>query len=255
MGAVTHGERIVCITGGTSGIGAGLVAAFLEAGDCVYSCGRNPVKVERLLAAWPEAVAEGRLHLVRGDLTDEAFRVRWVASIAERSRRLDVLINNAGVILDSGTLEESLDHWRATLEVNLIAPFAMTQACAPLLESSSAPVVVNLSSACAQHPFASCTSTSYSVSKAGLDMLTRRLAMALGPRGIRVNGVAPGVVDSEMWEAVPDLMRETAERRHLLGRQAVMPRDVADAVLFLASPQARLVTGATLSVDAGYALG
>ncbi|EXJ15222.1 SDR family NAD(P)-dependent oxidoreductase [Imhoffiella purpurea] len=248
-------ERIVCVTGGTSGIGEGLVAAFLEAGDRVYSCGRDADKVDRLIANWPEAVAEGRLVVSRGDIADADFRAAWVDALSLDRGRLDVLVNNAGVILGSGTLEESLDHWRATLEVNLVAPFAMAQACAPLLESSQAPVIVNLSSACARHPFATCTSTSYSVSKAGLDMLTQRLAMALGPRGIRVNGVAPGVVESEMWGGATDLMRDLVERRHLLGRQPVTPADVAAAVLFLASSGARLVTGATLGVDAGYALG
>ena len=255
MDELGESARIVCVSGGTSGIGAGLVDAFLSAGDRVYTFGRTPEKLAGLRSRWADAVAEDALIALEGDVTDAEFRQRLVERLTSDAGRLDVLVNNAGVIRDTGTLEESLEHWRETLEVNLIAPFAMTQACAALLERSAAPVVINLSSACAQHPFASCTSTSYSVSKAGLDMLTRRLALALGPRGIRVNGIAPGVVESPMWQGATDLMREIAAGRHLLGGEMVTPADVADAVLFLASSRARCVTGATLSVDAGYALG
>ncbi|MTW20937.1 SDR family NAD(P)-dependent oxidoreductase [Allochromatium palmeri] len=247
--------RVVCISGGTSGIGAGLVATFLDAGDRVYTFGRQPTKVEDLRVRWPDAVAAGRLVALVGDVADAGFRRRLTERLEQDAGRLDVLVNNAGVIRDSGTLEESLEHWRETLEINLVAPFALVQVCAPLLEQAAAPVVINLSSACAQHPFTTCTSTSYSVAKAGLDMLTRRLALALGPRGIRVNGVAPGVVESEMWSGAADLMRATSERRHVLGQEPVTPADVAEAVLFLASPRARLVTGTTLNVDAGYTLG
>lgn len=252
--------RTVCLSGGTSGIGAGLVAGFLESGDRVYTFGRDPQKVERLIARWPAQVADGTLIALIGDVTSADFRAQLIAKIAERSGRLDVLVNNAGILRDSGNpeasnLEESLEAWRATLEVNLIAPFALTQMCAKLLERSAAPAVVNLSSVCARQPFATCTSTSYSVSKAGLDMLTRRLALALAPRGIRVNGVAPGVVASDMWNGATDLMAETVARRHLLGQRIVTPADVADAVLFLSSTRARLVTGETLAVAAGYTLG
>ena len=246
---------MICISGGTSGIGAGLVAGFLNSGDRVYTFGRDPAKLARLTARWQEQTSHGRLITFVGDVTNADFRARLVKTITHQSGRLDVLVNNAGVILASGDLEESVDAWRATLETNLIAPFAMTQACAELLERSAAPVVINLSSACAQHPFATCTSTSYSVSKAGLDMLTRRLALDLGARGIRVNGVAPGVVASEMWGEHADLMEETVKRRHILKQQVINPADVADAVLFLASSHARLITGATLNVDAGYTLG
>ncbi len=250
-----HAGRVVCISGGTSGIGAGLVAGFLESGAQVYTFGRDPTKLARLTDHWSDQTASGSLITLTGDVTDADFRATLIATIAAQSGRLDVLVNNAGVILSGGDLSESLADWRATLETNLIAPFALTQGVIDLLEHGAAPVVINLSSACAQHPFSTCTSTSYSVSKAGLDMLTQRLALALGSRGIRVNGVAPGVVESEMWGDATNLMVATVQRRHILKQQIVTPADVADAVLFLASSRARLITGAILKVDAGYTLG
>ena len=247
--------RLVCISGGTSGIGAALVTAFLKAGDRVLTFSRDPAKCQRLTRRWPDAVASGALRLFEGSVTDGAFLAHLAERIASDPGRLDVLVNNAGVILGSGTLEETPEQWRATLEVNLIAPFALTQSCARLLELAPSPVVINISSACAQHPFSTCTSTSYSVSKAGLDMLTQRLALALGPRGIRVNAIAPGVVDSEMWGGATELMQEITARRHALRQEIVAPADVAEAALFLASAKARLITGTTLKVDAGYTLG
>ncbi|MFB1485981.1 MULTISPECIES: SDR family NAD(P)-dependent oxidoreductase [unclassified Thiocapsa] len=248
-------QRIVCISGGTSGIGAGLVAAFIEAGDRVVTFGRDPDKVAALAQQWGHAVGCGSLRLLVGDVTHADFRDRLVAEIRDADGRLDVLVNNAGVILSQGDLEETVEAWRATLEVNLIAPFALTQVFLGLLEQSAAPVVINMSSACAQHPFETCTSTSYSASKAGLEMLTKRLAMALGARGIRVNAVAPGVVESPMWGGATDLIASTVKRRHRLRQDAVEPSDVARAVVFLASEDARRITGACLNVDAGYALG
>ena len=247
--------RIVCISGGTSGIGAGLVAAFIEAGDRVVTFGRDPEKVAALAQRWGQALDCGNLRLLVGDVTHADFRKRLFSKIRDADGRLDVLVNNAGVILSQGDIEETVDAWRTTLEVNLIAPFALTQGFLGLLEQSAAPVVINMSSACAQHPFETCTSTSYSASKAGLEMLTQRLAMALGARGIRVNAVAPGVVESPMWGGAIDLIDSTVKRRHRLRQEAVEPSDVARAVLFLASDDARRITGACLNVDAGYALG
>jgi NAD(P)-dependent dehydrogenase (short-subunit alcohol dehydrogenase family) len=247
--------RTVCISGGTSGIGAALVAAFLGAGDRVYTFGRRQERLDALCARHPEAASSGALVAMAGDATDEALRAGLVARLERECGRLDLLVNNAGIIRGFGYLEESVDDWRETLETNLIAPFALTQACAPLLRLSAAPAVVNISSACAQHPFATCGSTSYSASKAGLDMLTRRLAYGLAADGIRVNAVAPGVVPSEMWGGQSGPMDETVRRRHVLGRLPVTPQDVARAVLFLASAEARLITGTVLNVDAGYTLG
>lgn len=254
-GTESPGPRVVCISGGTSGIGAALVAAFLAAGDHVYTFSRRSSHIDALAAVHPDALGSGQLVALIGDVTDPGFRESLVRRIATDHGRLDCLVNNAGTIRGSGYLEESLDAWRETLEVNLIAPYALTRDSAPLLEQAPDPCVVNISSACAQHPFASCTSTSYSVSKAGLDMLTRRLAYGLGPKGIRVNAVAPGVVPSEMWGDASDLIEETVRHRHVLKQQVVSPEDVAAAVLFLASRQAARVTGTILKVDAGYTLG
>jgi 3-oxoacyl-[acyl-carrier protein] reductase len=248
-------SRVVCISGGTSGIGAGLVAAFLETGDRVVTFGRDPAKVAALGEQWVEATESGRLRVLAGDVTDATFREGLVTEIRQMDRRLDVLVNNAGVILSQGDIEETVDAWQQTLEVNLIAPFALTKDCVELLASSPTAAVINITSVCAQHPFATCTSGSYSASKAGLDMLTRRLAMALAPRGIRVNGIAPGVVESPMWGGAGDLIEATVARRHILGQKTLEPKDVAQAALFLASEAASHITGALLNVDAGYTLG
>jgi NAD(P)-dependent dehydrogenase (short-subunit alcohol dehydrogenase family) len=246
--------RVICISGGTSGIGAGLVAAFLAAGDRVYTFGRRAQRVAQLAAGQEDA--PGVLTALTGDVTDAEFRTALAGRIDAECGRLDVLVNNAGTIRGSGCLEETVEDWRATLETNLIAPFALTQSCAPLLANSANPSVINISSACAQHPFATCTSTSYSVSKAGLDMLTLRLAYGLGPQGIRVNAVAPGVVPSEMWGAdAGALIERTIAQRHVLQQRPVSPEDVARAVLYLASDEASTVTGTILKVDAGYTLG
>jgi NAD(P)-dependent dehydrogenase (short-subunit alcohol dehydrogenase family) len=246
--------RVVLVTGGTSGIGAGLVASFLAAGDRVYTFGRRAERVHQLQG--DHAGARDSLVVLAGDITDGTFREALVERIGADCGHLDVLVNNAGIIRGHGDLEETVEDWRATLETNLIAPFALIRSCEPLLRRAADPCVINMSSACAQHPYATCSSTSYSVSKSGLDMLTLRLARGLGPLGIRVNGVAPGVVPSEMWGAdAQDLIQSTIERRHLLQHRPVTAEDVARAVLFLASDGARTITGTILKVDAGYTLG
>ena len=168
IGGPGAATRVVCISGGTSGIGAALVAAFLDLGDRVYSCGRDAGRVDRLRLRHADAVAAGNLVVMVGDVTDEGMRAALAARIDAESGRLDCLVNNAGIIRGGGCLEETVADWHATLETNLIAPFALTQVCAPLLRAGPAPVVINISSACAQHPFATCGSTAYSVSKAGL---------------------------------------------------------------------------------------
>jgi NAD(P)-dependent dehydrogenase (short-subunit alcohol dehydrogenase family) len=253
-GGGCNSGRVVLVTGGTSGIGAGLVAAFLAAGDRVYTCGRRAERVQGLLTA--HGCAPDTLVALVGDVTDQGFRQVLVDRIGADLGRLDVLVNNAGIILGHGDLEETPEDWHATLETNLVAPFALIKACEPLLLRSRDPCVVNMSSACAQQPHATCTSTSYSVSKAGLEMLTLRLARGLGRLGIRVNAVAPGVVPSEMWgPGADELIRATIERRHVLQHRPVTVEDVAQAVLFLASAEARTITGTILKVDAGYTLG
>ncbi|NCA70039.1 MAG: SDR family oxidoreductase [Sphingobacteriia bacterium] len=247
--------RHVCISGGTSGIGSALVDAFLGQGDRVLTFGRDPGRVASLIERHGTAIDSGALRVLVGDVSDAAFRAHLVESLHADGGRLDVLVNNAAVILSQGDLEETVEDWRHTLEVNLIAPFALIQACIHLLSRGTDPVVINLSSACGQAAFETCTSGSYSASKAGLDLMTRRLAMTLGPRGIRVNGVAPGVVESPMWGGDRELIETTARRRHRLRQSAIEPAAIADAVLFLASAQARHITGSRLNVDAGYTLG
>ena len=247
--------RVVCVSGGTSGIGAALVSALLAAGDRVYTFGRRREPVDALVSCHLEEAGSGRLVALAGDATDPGFRAGLAARLEAECGRLDVLVNNAGIIRGFGYLEETVEDWRETLETNLIAPYALTQVCAPLLRLGRSPAVVNIGSACGQHPFASCGSTSYTASKAGLHLLTQRLAYGLAPEGIRVNAVSPGVVPSRMWEDHAGPMQETVRQRHVLGQRPVSPQAVAQAVLFLVSAEAGSITGSILNVDAGYALG
>lgn len=254
--AIETGQgRMVCISGGASGIGTGLVAAFLAAGDRVCTFGRSPEKLDLLRKRWPAAIAREQLMLLTGDVTDSPFRDQLLRLITELGGRLDVLVNNAGIIRASSGLEESPEDWRLTLETNLIAPYALLQACLPLLSRSLSPAVINISSICAQHPFDTCTSMAYSASKAGLDLMTRRLALALAPRGIRVNGIAPGVVNTDIWGEETELMSATVAQRHVLHHRAISVEEIAAAALFLVSAEAGSITGTILNVDAGYALG
>ncbi len=247
--------RMVCISGGASGIGTGLVAAFLAAGDRVCTFGRSPEKLDLLRNRWPAAIARGQLILLTGDVTDATFRDQLIRLIRERGERLDILVNNAGIIRASSGLEESPEDWRLTLETNLIAPYALIQASLPLMSKSPSPAIINISSVCAQQPFDTCTSMAYSASKAGLDVMTRRLALALAPRGIRVNGLAPGVVVTDIWGEETELIAATVAKRHVLHHRAIKVEEIAAAALFLVSAEAGSITGSILNVDAGYTLG
>jgi NAD(P)-dependent dehydrogenase (short-subunit alcohol dehydrogenase family) len=237
------GGAAVLVTGGTSGIGHAVAAAFHDAGAIVTVTGTRPSAAEYDLDL--SSFAYRRL-----DLGDDAA----IAELAGSLERLDVLVNNAGSNLPGGRDEWDPEVFAEGIATNLTGPFRLSQACRGLLEASGhdgGAAVVNTGSLTSF--FGTAMVPAYGAAKAGVVQLTKSLAMAWAPLGIRVNAVAPGVIETGMTApmlAFDELTRPLLERTPM-GRFGV-PQDVAPAVLFLASPAARYVTGHTLVVDGGF---
>ena len=240
--------QVVLITGGGSGIGAGIALRFAEAGAEVAvsyfssETGANQV-VHAIQAQDRNAFA------VRADVRSRADVERLVEKTVEELGALDVLINNAGVDPPASLLEMTDEQWNEVVDTNLRGVFLCTQlGAAQMIRQGSAGSIVNIASIEAQNPAA--MHSHYNATKAGVVMHTRAAARELGENRIRVNAVSPGLIWEEgLEEAWPDgVSRYLAAAP--LGRLG-QPDDVADACLFLASPAARWITGAHLVVDGG----
>jgi len=240
------GPRVVLITGGSRGLGAGLVQSFLDAGDIVATCSRSATDNTRAWSADPE-VSE-RFHHAEFDLGDAKAAEQFVRDVVERFRAIDVLVNNAGVARD-GVLglvrDEDVDE---VIDLNLKATIHITRAVSRRMLLQSSGRIINISSIVGLSGYRGLSV--YSATKAGLDGFTRALARELGSRGITVNSVAPGYLRTEMSHGLDEAQLGQIARRTPAGRLGE-PEDVAGAIRFLASPEAGFVTGQVLVVDGG----
>jgi NAD(P)-dependent dehydrogenase (short-subunit alcohol dehydrogenase family) len=243
--------KIAVVTGASSGIGRATAAAMARHGARVALVGRQMEALrelaDRIAASGGEAIA------LTGNLRREEDRKRIVSETVAHFGALDILVNAAGTIA-YGTIENtSLSDWRAMLEINLEAVFALMQLALPHLEKSKGNIV-NVSSVTGIRAFPGVLT--YCVSKAGVEQLTRCAALELAPKGVRVNAVDPGVVVSNlhrrggMGEEKYQAFLEHSKTTHPLGRVG-QPEDVANIIVFLASDQAGWITGASVSVDGG----
>lgn len=239
-------NTVVLITGGGTGIGRGIALAFREAGAEVVVVGRREEPLKSL-AAEDEGIA-----YTTADVTDSAQVRAAVEFTVERFGRLDVLVNNAGVFAGKALVETSDAEIAQVLAVNVGGVLATTREALPELTKTRGSIV-NLSSVVATG--VSAGMAVYSASKAAVEHLTRVLAVEVGPTGVRVNAVAPGLTRSEM--AAP-LIEDEGTYAALVGQTPLgrlgEPDDVAQAVVFLASDRARWVTGQILAASGGLML-
>lgn len=237
--------KVAIVTGSSSGIGKAVATALAQVGAAVVVNSATSVAAGKEVAdSLPQAI------YVQGDISGEEACHELVTAALSNFGRLDILVNNAGTtnVIRHSDLDAATDEiWRRIFEVNVLGTWHMTRAAVPALREGGDGSVVNITSVAGIRPAGS--SIPYAVSKAGLNHLTLLLAKVLGPE-IRVNAVAPGLVDTP-WTADWDAIRETVKAQAPL-RRVAQPEDIADAVLGLIA--AKAATGQVLTVDAGMAL-
>jgi 3-oxoacyl-[acyl-carrier protein] reductase len=240
--------KVALITGASRGIGRAIAVDFARDGADVALIGRDTAALAETAGACAAARVGAVAEVYQGDVTDRAAIERIVDATIERFGRLDSAVANAGQSVDALLLRlkpETLDH---LLHVNLKSAFYLCGAVArPMMKQRSGSIVL-MSSIVAMTGNAG--QAAYAASKAGLIGLCKSLAKELGSRNIRVNAVAPGLIETTMTEKMPDAAREFLIKQAALGR-AGKPEDVSGVVAFLCSDAAGYITGQTLVVDGG----
>jgi NAD(P)-dependent dehydrogenase (short-subunit alcohol dehydrogenase family) len=245
-----HG-KVFIVTGASSGIGKATALMAVERGAKVSFVARKEDKLKTLTSNLEPAVVE----LIAADVTKEDNRKRIVEQTLDRFGAIDVLVNAAGIIAN-GTIENTtLEQWDTLLDINLRSVFRLTQLALPSIIERKGNII-NVSSVTGIRAFPNVLA--YCVSKAGVDQLTHCAALELGPKGVRINAVNPGVVvtnlhrESGMPEDTYQKFLEHGKTTHPIGRVGT-PEEVAELILFLASDRAGWITGGSFSIDGGRA--
>lgn len=242
-------NKVAIITGAGSGIGK--ETALLFAGE-----GARVVVAEINEKNGTEVAEEierkgGEAFFIGLDTTSSEQTTQMVKETLEKYGRIDVLINNAGIVQDALLSKMTEEQWDRVINVNLKGVFNCTKAVAEVMINQGSGVIINASSIVGI--YGNVGQTNYSATKAGLIGMTKTLAKELGKKGVRVNAVAPGFITTPMTSNVPEKILELMKEKTPL-RRLGEPRDVACAYLYLASDDAKFVSGAVLSVDGGLVL-
>ncbi|MEH7111190.1 3-oxoacyl-ACP reductase FabG [Neobacillus niacini] len=240
-------EKVVVITGGALGIGKETAIQFLQEGAKVVICDYDDSAGRKLL----EELNHENLTFLKVDVTDSSQIEEMVQTTIEKHGRIDVLINNAGITMDGFLTKMKETDWEKVIAVNLSGVFKCTKAVAPIMLNQGSGVILNASSVVGL--YGNIGQTNYAATKAGVIGLTKSWAKEFGPKGIRVNAVAPGFIETGMTAAVPEKILNSMKEKTPL-KKLGKPADIASAYLFLASDQANYINGAVLSVDGGLVL-
>lgn len=242
--------KCALVTGASRGIGKAVALSLAAAGARVALNFAGNVAAAEAVKAEIEA-AGGVAVLVQADVSDEAAAQDMVKTAADALDGLDILVNNAGITRDGLLLRMKEEDWDAVLSTNLKGIFHCTKAAAKLMMKKRSGRIVNMASVVGLTGNAG--QTNYAAAKAGVVGFSKAAAKELASRGITVNVVAPGFIETDMTAALSDAAKEGALAGIPLGRMG-KPEDVADAVLFLVSDRASYITGQVLKVDGGMVM-
>lgn len=240
-------DSVALVTGGSRGIGAAIARRLAAEGATVavnYAGSQAAAQaiVDEIVAAGGKAIA------LQADVCDSAACAEMVQRVAEEFGSLNIVVNNAGIARDGLLMRMSDEDWQAVLDTNLTGVFAITRAAARIMLKQRSGSIVNVTSVIGL--VGNAGQANYAAAKAGVIGLTKSAAKELASRNVRVNAVAPGFIETDMTAELPEKVREAARAEIALGGFGT-PDDIAAAVAFLASDDARYITGQTLAVDGG----
>ena len=240
-----HGKTVF-VTGSTRGIGLAIANKFAQLGANVVLNGRRAVP-ESLLETFSHY--NGEVLAVSGDVSDEADSKRMVAEATKILGNIDVLVNNAGITNDKLMLKMTQEDFEKVLKVNLTGAFNMTQAVLKPMSKARSGAIINISSVVGL--VGNVGQANYAASKAGLIGFSKSVAREVAGRGVRVNVVAPGFIESDMTDAIPDKLKD-AMLAQIPMKRIGKPEEVAEVVAFLAKQE--YLTGQVLAIDGGMTM-
>lgn len=242
-------DKVALLTGASQGIGRETALALAEAGAKVAACARNEEKlaalVNEIVNAGGEAVA------VKMDVADGEQIKAGFKQVLDKFGRLDILVNNAAITRDGLAVRMKQDDWDAVIRTNLTGAHLCIQQALSTMMRARAGRIINISSVVAE--MGNAGQSNYVAAKGGLVGLTKAIAIEIASRGVTVNAVAPGFIATPMTDVLPDKVKEDLKTRIPLGRMG-SARDVAAAIVFLASDEAAYITGHILDVNGGLYL-
>jgi 3-oxoacyl-[acyl-carrier protein] reductase len=243
------GKRAI-VTGSSRGIGNAIVRAFLQEGATVYGLSRKAAEGQAELDAAAQA-GGGAYHWREADVTKEEEVTKLVEAIIAEAGGVDILVNNAGITRDGLIFRMPTADWEEVLKANLTSAFILCRVLARSMIRQRSGSIINISSV--SGIMGNAGQVNYSASKAGLIGFSKSLAREVGTRGVRVNAIAPGFIETDMTKALGEKAREIFLGQIPLGRVGT-PADVAAVAVFLASDGAAYITGQVIPVDGGLSM-